>query len=181
MSGMLNALLDINQLEAGNQPELGDFPIGDLLDRLAAEFSDLATTRGLEWRYAKCGFGVHSDMRLLEQMLRNLLSNAIRYADQGKVLLGCRRCGDRLSKEVWDIGVGIAEEDLSQIFEEYQRGGDRGESDSPDLSLAIVDRLGQLPGHAVTVRSRLGKGSVFAIRGLRTSTQPNTVLILRLP
>jgi len=163
MSSMLNALLDIDRLETGSiHPELGDFPVGNLLDRLAAEFGDLAAVHGLEWRYVRCRLGVRSDTRLLEQMLRNLLSNALHYTAQGKVLLGCRRRGDRISVEVWDTGIGIAEQDLSVIFEEYRRGGTHEEG-GVGLGLAIVKRLGELLGHTVSVRSQLGKGSVFAI------------------
>jgi len=181
MSGMLGALLDINQLESGIlHPEPVDFPINDLLDRLAAEFKDHAAARGLGWRVVRCGGGVHSDPRLLGQMLRNLLSNAIRYTAEGRVLLGCRRHGDKLRIEVWDTGVGIAEDEVPRIFEEYHQATGRSAEGGLGLGLAIVQRLGDLLGHAITVRSRLGKGSVFAIdvplaRQLPERTGPDAV------
>jgi two-component system, chemotaxis family, CheB/CheR fusion protein len=101
MSGMLDALLDINQLEAGIiQPEPVDFPINLLLDKLRAECIYHASARGLGWRAAPCRLFVHSDPHLLEQMVRNLVSNAIRYTSQGKVLLGCRRHGETAPRGV---------------------------------------------------------------------------------
>ena len=114
MSGMLNTLLDINQLEAGIvRPEIVEFPIGSLLDRLRNRV--LPTTlmaKQLGWRVVASGLNVRSDPRLLEQMLRNLLANAVKYTERGKVLLGCRRRGDKLRIEVWDTGIGIPAEQL---------------------------------------------------------------------
>jgi two-component system CheB/CheR fusion protein len=163
MAGMLNALLDINQLETGAiQPQIADFPINDLLDKLRMEFASQAAARGLDWRVVRCGLWVHSDPRLLEQMLRNLVSNAIRYTAKGKVLLGCRRRGQGLRIGVWDTGIGIAEEEIPRIFEEYHQAAP-GRQDGLGLGLAIVQRLGQLLNHGTTVRSLLGKGSAFAI------------------
>ena len=116
-------------------------------------------------RVVRCGLSVHSDPRLLEQMLRNLLSNALKYTRRGKVLLGCRRRGGTLSIEVWDTGIGIAEQDLQAIFEEYHQldNAARERSRGLGLGLSIVQRLATLLGHPVHVRSQPGKGSVFAI------------------
>ena len=187
MAGTLNALLDINQLETGAiQPQIADFPINDLLDKLRIEFASQAAARGLGWRVVRSGLWVHSDPRLLEQMLRNLVSNAIRYTAEGKVLLGGRRHGRSLRIEVWDTGIGIAEEEIPRIFEEYHQGAPaQNGHEGLGLGLAIVQRLGQLLGHATTVRSQLGKGSRFAIEvplvqqpsmqtpvGLRATTGP---------
>ncbi len=166
MSGMLNTLLDINQLEAGViRPELADFPIDDLLGRLKTEFAYHTQTRGLEWRVLSCRLAVRSDPRLLEQMIRNLLSNAVKYTKEGRVLLGCRRHADKLRIEVWDTGLGIPEGQLRAIFEEFHQIDNpvRELSRGLDLGLAIVQRLGDLLGHAVDVRSRHGRGSVFSI------------------
>jgi two-component system CheB/CheR fusion protein len=164
MSGTLNTLLDINQLEAGViRPELVAVPINELLNVFKAEFAELASRKGLRWRVAPCSVTVSSDRHLLEEMIRNLLSNAIRYTDSGSILLGCRRRGDKLFVEIWDTGIGIAEQQLPHIFREYHRASDRPHQDSLGLGLAIVRQLGDLLGHPVTVRSVVGKGSVFSI------------------
>ena len=166
ISGMLNALLDINQIEAGVvRAESVGFPINDLLDRLRDEFTYHAQAQGLVLDVVPCGLSIQSDPRLLEQMIRNLVSNALKYTKRGKVLLGCRRRGETLSIEVMDSGVGIPEEELQAIFEEYHQldnaARDRGRG--LGLGLSIVRRLGDLLGHRVTVRSTPGKGSVFAV------------------
>jgi two-component system, chemotaxis family, CheB/CheR fusion protein len=129
------------------------------------EFAIHASNAGLVLRAAPCRLTVHSDPRFLEQILRNMLSNATKYTSRGKILLGCRRRGERLSIEVWDTGTGIPDTELSAIFREYhqlenhpgKRSGGLG------LGLAIVQRLADLLEAPVTVRSRLGRGSVFAI------------------
>ena len=176
MSGMLDALLDINQLEAGAiRPDLIDFPIDVLLDKLKTQFTYHASARGLDWRVMPCRRAVHSDPHLLEQMVRNLVSNAIRYTAEGKVLLGCRRHGDNLRIEVWDTGVGIAEDEIPRIFGEYhQVPGQTGEG-GLGLGLAIVQRLGQLLGHPITVRSRLSEGSAFGIEVPLARQRPGPV------
>ena len=169
MSGMLNTLLDINQLEAGIvRPEVGEFAIGTLLDRLKTEFAYHATTKRLGWRVVASGLIVRSDPRLLEQMLRNLLANAVKYTEQGKILLGCRRRGDKLRIEVWDTGIGIAAGQLTAIFQEFHQvdNAARERSRGIGLGLSIVQRIGDLLGNTVDVRSWPGQGSVFAIEVL---------------
>ncbi len=166
ISGMLNTLLDINQLEAGIvHPETADFSIGALLEQMKNEFSYQTEASGLGWHVVRCGLVVRSDPRLLQQMIRNLLSNAVKYTAAGKIMLGCRRRGDKLRIEVWDTGIGIPEEQLQTIFEEFHQldnpARERGRG--LGLGLAIVQRLGDLLSHTVHVRSRPGKGSVFAI------------------
>ncbi len=166
MSGMLNTLLDINQLEAGViRPEFVDFPINMLLERAKAEFAYHAEAHGLDWRVIPCRLTVHSDPRLLEQMIRNLLSNAVKYTSKGGILLGCRRRGLKLHIEVWDTGIGIPKEQLREIFKEYHQvdNAARELSRGLGLGLAIVQHLGDLLGHTIDVRSRQDNGSVFAI------------------
>lgn len=166
MSGILNTLLDINQIEAGVvQPEMVDFPINDLLDRLRDEFAYHAEAQKLAFRVVPCGLWVRSDPRLLEQMLRNLLSNAFKYTKRGKVLLGCRRREGMLSIEVGDTGDGIPARELDAIFEEFHQLDNtaRERSRGLGLGLSIVQRLGNLLGHRANVRSVPGKGSIFAI------------------
>jgi two-component system, chemotaxis family, CheB/CheR fusion protein len=166
MLGMLNSLLEINQLEAGIvDPEEVEFPINDLLEQLRIEFTFHAQPRGLRWHVVPCRLSVWSDPRLLEQMLRNLLSNAVKYTERGKILLGCRRRGDKLRIEVWDTGIGIPEEQLHTIFTEFHQPGNPAHDHTLGfgLGLPIVRRLGRLLRHSVDVRSRPGKGSVFAV------------------
>ena len=166
ISGMLNTLLDLNQIEAGTvHTEMVDFPIADLFERLKDEFAFHAQSQGLDLRVVRCGLSIHSDPHLLEQMIRNLLSNALKYTEHGKVLLGCRRRGGMLAIKVGDTGIGIPAEELQTIFEEYHQidNAARERSRGLGLGLSIVQRLGRMLGHPVRVRSRLGKGSVFTI------------------
>ncbi len=166
MSGMLNALLDINQIEAGAvQPILASFPINDLLMRLRDELTYHAQAQRLALRVVPCNLTIASDPRLLEQMLRNLLTNAMKFTKGGKILLGCRRRQGLLSVEVWDTGIGIPEHEFENIFDEYHQldNAARERSRGLGLGLFIVQRLGKLLDQRVTVRSRLGKGSAFAI------------------
>ena len=166
MSGMLNTLLDINQIEAGTvHAEVVEFRVNDLLERLRDEFAYHAQAKRLVLRVVPCSLVIRSDPRLLEQMMRNLLSNAMKYTRRGKVLLGCRRREGVLSIEIWDTGIGIPEAELQAIFEEYHQIDNpaRARGLGLGLGLSIVQRLGKLLGHRVHVRSRPGKGSVFAI------------------
>jgi two-component system CheB/CheR fusion protein len=166
MSGMLNALLDINQIETGAvQAHPINFRISDLLDRLGDEFSYHASSQGLKLRTIPCHLVIQSDPRLLEQMIRNLLSNALKYTRQGRILFGCRRHDGWLSIQVWDTGTGIAPEQLQAIFEEFHQLDNpaRERSRGQGLGLSIVERLGRLLGHQVRVQSTPGKGSMFAI------------------
>ena len=124
-------------------------------------------TKGLGWRVVPSSLTVHSDPRLLEQMFRNLLSNAVKYTTRGKVLLGCRRRGDNLRIEVWDTGIGIPAAQLEAIFEEFHQLDNpaRERSRGLGLGLAIVQRLADLLGHRVDVRSRPGQGFGLCDRG----------------
>ena len=170
MTGMLDTLLDINQIEAGVvRPELSDLHVDSLLTRMREEFTYHAQAKGLKLLVMPCSVTIRTDPRLLEQMLRNLISNALKYTKSGRVLVGCRRHGSGGSKtvsiEVWDTGIGIPSAELDAVFDEYHQVGneprDRGRG--LGLGLAIVQRLGKLLGHPVGVRSRPGKGSVFIV------------------
>jgi two-component system CheB/CheR fusion protein len=166
MSGMLNTLLDINQIEAGVvHPEIATVHVDEILGRMRDEFSYHAQAKGLVLRVVPCTMQVTSDARLLEQMIRNLLSNALKYTKEGKVLLGCRRFGKSLRLEIWDTGIGIPEAELQSIFDEYHQidNAARERGLGLGLGLSIVQRLADLLGHRVRVASRHGRGSVFAI------------------
>jgi len=166
MSSMLNTLLDINQIEAGTvRAEIIDFPVKDLLDRLREEFGYHAQAQGLGLKVVSSSLLVQSDPHLLEQMIRNLLSNALNYTKTGKVLLGCKRRRGKLSIEIWDTGIGIPKNELHAIFDEYHQldNAARQRSLGLGLGLSIVRRLAGLLDHPVSVRSQHGKGSVFAI------------------
>jgi len=166
MAGMLNTLLDINQIESGTvHAEMIDFPVEGLLEQLRDEFTYHAQAKGLTLRVVPCRLSVTSDPRLLEQIIRNLLSNALKYTRHGKVLLGCRRHQHMLSIEVLDTGIGIPDNQLQAIFDEYHQidNAARERSRGLGLGLSIVHRLGALLGHQVRVRSHPGVGSIFSI------------------
>jgi PAS domain S-box-containing protein len=164
MTDMLTSLLDINQLETGNlRPSTSDFPVSDILDQLTEDFRERATEKGLRWRLVRPRITVHSDQRMVTEMMRNLVSNAIRYTDRGGILLGCRHAGDKVRIEVWDSGVGIMGEQVPRIFEENYQGPQNVRSEGFGLGLAIVQRLGNMLGHRIAVHSTPGKGSVFSI------------------
>jgi two-component system, chemotaxis family, CheB/CheR fusion protein len=166
MSGMLNTLLDINQLEAGViHADVESFPLSELFDHLDTDFGYHMRAQGLEWRVVSSTCVVRSDPRLLEQILRNLLSNAVKFTTRGKVLLGRRRRGKMMRIEVWDTGPGIPEENRQAIFEEFHQINNpaRERSKGLGLGLAIVERLANLLGHPIDVKSRPGHGSMFSV------------------
>ena len=139
--------------------------MNDLFDRLRDELTYHAQAAGLALRVVPCALSIRSDPRLLEQMIRNLLSNALKYTQRGRVLLGCRRREGKLRIEIWDTGIGIPESELQAIFEEYHQldNAARQRSHGLGLGLSIVKSLGELLGHPIRVRSLQGKGSVFSI------------------
>ena len=166
MGEILGTLLDINQIEAGVvKAEMRSFPINEILQKLGEEFAFIAESRGLTLHTVPCSLNVYTDPKLLEQIIRNLLSNALKYTKKGGVVLGCRRGQNTLRIEVLDSGLGIPKAELSLIFEEYHQVENivRNRSRGLGLGLSIVQRLGEILGHAVSVRSTFGRGSVFSI------------------
>jgi len=161
LSGMLDTLLDINQLEAGIvHRKRVNFAISDLLEQLRIEFTYHAQEHGLPLACVPCRMSVWSDPRLLEQMIRNLLSNAVKHTERGKVLLGCRRRGDKLRIEVWDTGSGIPEGQLRAIFAESIKLNNpaRERRRGLGLGLSIVERLGicwVIPSMSVPVQAKV--------------------------
>jgi signal transduction histidine kinase/CheY-like chemotaxis protein len=167
LKSLLDGLLDLSRLQAGIVGiETAAFPIALLLDRLQAEYGGLARAEGIRLRVVGSTAWVHSDMTLLERILRHLLDNACKFTGSGgTVLLGCRRSGDRLRIEVADSGFGIPPDQLDAVFEEFVQLGnpERDRTKGLGLGLAIVRRLAELLGHAVKVRSRLGRGTAFSV------------------
>lgn len=166
MEDLLGALLQIGQLDAGQiRPRVTTFQLVQIFQRLDIQFQHVASEKGLSLRFVDPRSAVVSDKALLERVLSNLVANAIRYTEVGKVLVGCRQAGRNLRIEVWDTGCGIEAENLPKIFEEFfQIGvGKRKRNAGLGLGLNIVTRLCGLLGHELNVRSTLGKGSVFSV------------------
>jgi len=167
--GLLTGLLDVARLEGGRlHPQPRAFALAEVLDPLAAEFRVIALDRGVRLDVVHAQAWVRSDPQLLRRVLQNFLSNALRYAEHGRVLLGARRHADRLRVEVWDTGPGIAPEEQHLIFQEFRRGRTAG-GQGLGLGLSIAQRMADLLGHRLGLRSWPGHGSVFTIEVPLTS------------
>ena len=160
---LLSALLDISKLDAGVlNPSIGDFAIAPLLAAMEAEHSLQAKARGLGLKALGSSLAVRSDSRLLARILRNFISNAIRYTDRGRILVGCRRRGERLLVGVWDTGIGIPADKHEEIFEEFHRLDTDGRERGAGLGLAIVQRIARRLDHDLVLRSG-PRGSLFGV------------------
>jgi signal transduction histidine kinase/Na+/proline symporter len=158
---LLGSLLDIARLDGGRlQAAPRAVALADVLGPLAAEFRALAAQDGLRLDVVTTRAWVRSDPHLLRRVLQNFLANALRYAERGRVVLGCRRRGGHLRIEVWDTGPGIAPEEQHRIFEEFRRGS-AASGQGLGLGLAIAERIAHLLGHTIGLRSWPGRGSVF--------------------
>ena len=167
-----SAMLDISKLDAGViEPNMQTFPIRDLFRRLHMHCAGEAEQLGLSLRFKPGGKLVTSDPELLERVLGNLVQNAIRYTKGGGVVVVVRTRRARTSIEVWDTGIGIAEDELPKVFDEFYQVGNpaRDRSRGLGMGLAIVKRLVLLMGHELEVRSTPGRGTVFRV--LLTPTQ----------
>jgi CheY-like chemotaxis protein len=177
VESLLGTLVDISKLDAGViKPDIAPFAVSDLLENLAAEYRQIASSEGLNLDFVPCSALVRSDLQLLARILRNLLSNAIRYTQHGRILLGCRRHRQSLSIEVWDTGIGIAQDKLVEIFQEFKRGDAslRKQDRGLGLGLAIVEKIAGMLGHRIRVQSCEGKGSLFAIEVPLTTRAPRS-------
>ncbi|WP_136416935.1 AAA family ATPase [Herbaspirillum sp. ST 5-3] len=166
MDDMFLALLDLSRLDAQVvAPHIEHFPIASLLSRIAVEFAPQAKDKGLQLRVAPCSAWVQSDPALVEQILRNLTANAVRYTESGGIVIGCRRRGARLRLAVFDTGIGIAADQQKSVFEEFCQIGNTGRDRTKGLGLglAIVRRLARLLDTPITLESEPEKGSMFAI------------------
>jgi PAS domain S-box-containing protein len=163
---LLKALLDVSTLEAGIvTPRPMAVAAADMVERLAREFQPQAEAKELSLRWRAVGGLVWTDPVLLERMLRNLLHNAVRYTTQGGIVLAARRRGDGMAFEVWDTGLGIAAAEQTKVFEDFYQIGnpERDRSRGLGLGLSVVARTARLLGHALDLRSTLGRGSVFTV------------------
>ncbi|KXS51787.1 MAG: multi-sensor hybrid histidine kinase, partial [Marinobacter sp. T13-3] len=161
---IISTLLDISKLDAGAlEADISTFNINDLLRHLATEFSAIAKDQGLELHVVPSSAWVRSDAKLLRRVIQNFLSNAIRYTETGKILLGCRRLNGFLRIEVLDTGPGMSDDQLTHIFEEFRRFQHGRDQKGLGLGLAIVDRISGMLNHPISVHSIQGKGSTFGI------------------
>ncbi len=161
---IIEALLDISKLDAGKATfRVQPLRLADIFNPLRDELTPLATAKGLELRLLHSDLVVMSDPGYLRRIVQNLLSNAIRYTDQGRVLLGVRRSGGSARIEVWDTGQGIAPEDQSRIFQEFQQVGPTRQGVGLGLGLAIVERACTGLDHQVGLWSEPGVGSCFSL------------------
>ncbi|HJQ59893.1 MAG TPA: hybrid sensor histidine kinase/response regulator [Vineibacter sp.] len=175
MNELFNALLDISKLDAGVQtPTIADFAVAQLLRRIETSFAVVAREKGLRLRVVSCDALVRSDAILLERILLNLVSNAVRYTSRGGVVVGCRRRDHVLRIEVWDSGVGIPEARQRDIFGEFvQLASPEGDRRAGlGLGLSIVDRLCRLLDHRLQLTSRPGEGSRFSVTVPLTTERP---------
>ncbi|WP_313088265.1 NahK/ErcS family hybrid sensor histidine kinase/response regulator [Pseudomonas sp.] len=163
---LLTDLLDISKLDQqAIKPDIDVYRLDEVLLPLVSEFQSVAQARGLGFEHFIPAYALRSDFRLLTRILRNFLSNACRYTDRGRVLLGARKRGDFLRVEVWDTGCGIEPDQMQSIFLEFNQLGVRraAERVGVGLGLAIVDRIASMLEYRIEVRSRPGRGSVFSI------------------
>ncbi|WP_173835056.1 hybrid sensor histidine kinase/response regulator [Halomonas sp. HG01] len=165
---LLGTLLDISKLDAGAlTPRRSHFALADVFRPLRAEFEVMAEDRGLDLVVVPTRQWVDSDAQMLRRIVQNFLSNAIRYTQEGRVMLGCRRQGERLSIEVWDSGPGIPEAKQAEIFQEFRRLDQTSRHKESEkglgLGLSIADRMARVLDHPIRVRSWEGVGTVFSV------------------
>jgi signal transduction histidine kinase len=159
------ALLDISRLDTGAmKPEMADFRIDELMQRLEVEYAPLAREKRLDLVFVPCSATVRSDRALLRRLLQNLVSNAIKYTPAGRVLVGCRRRGSRLRIDVCDTGIGIPQAKRRAVFKEFHRL-DQGArvARGVGLGLSIVERIARVLGCEVALKSNMGRGSRFSV------------------
>lgn len=167
ISEMLNTLLDASRIEAGTiTPHITSFPLQPLLLKLETDLSALADDKGIVYRFRDSHHAIQSDPLLLEQILRNLISNAIRYTHQGGILIGTRKRGHCLQIDIWDTGIGIDPALHNKIFSEFFQVGnpERDRHKGFGLGLAIARGMANTLDHTLSLRSVPGKGSCFSIR-----------------
>ena len=166
LAGLLNSLLDISRLDAGiMEPEKKVFPISQTLTWIENTFKDEARLKGVDLRVVPCSATIDTDPNLFQRIAANLVSNAVRYTDQGRILVGCRRIGNQVRLEILDTGKGIPEDKMETVFQEFQQLGNPGRQRKLGLGLglSIVERVANLLGVELSARSTPGKGSIFSV------------------
>ncbi|WP_288408665.1 hybrid sensor histidine kinase/response regulator [uncultured Herbaspirillum sp.] len=164
---MLHTLLDYSRIEAGVvKPQVAPFRPQALIHRISREMATQAEAKGLVFRTRESEVLASADAALTEPILRNLVSNAIRYTERGGVLVACRRRGAEVWLEVWDTGIGIAPPQQQEIFQEFHQLGnpERDHNKGLGLGLSIAQGLAKMQGLSLTVQSRPGRGSVFRLK-----------------
>jgi PAS domain S-box-containing protein len=177
MTGILDALLDISMLDSGSiVPKRSDFALSSILERVAVDLRPLAQQKNLQFDYLETDAVVNSDPALLERIVENLASNAIRYTMEGSVAIRVERIEDDVRISVIDTGVGIPDESLGKIFDEYFQfdNSARNIKEGLGLGLAIVKRLARLLNHPIHVHSALGRGSSFSVDVPLAAVAPQT-------
>ena len=176
LNEQLNTLLDISRIDLGDaRLSVEPVDLQTVIDRVITLHELDAAAKELCLRHVPTRWRVMTDPKLLERMLGNLLSNAIRYTEYGGILIGARRRGERIFLEVWDTGMGISHEQIPLIFQEFYqvRNPERDAQKGLGLGLSIVTRLSNMLNHPVRVRSNPGRGSVFSIELPRTEEVPS--------
>lgn len=165
VESILAALLDISKLDSGRAAvETATFPMGQILGPLRDEFQPMARQKGLDFTVIECGLSVASDPAYLRRILQNLIANAIRYTESGRVLVGTRRQGKDLTIQVWDTGPGIPDDKQDIVFREFQRlEPSESSGDGVGLGLAIVERACALLDHPLEMYSAPGQGTRFFV------------------
>ncbi len=164
IESLLHALLDISRLEStGTEIALSEFGIDQILRHVSEDCAPLAAEKSLRLSVVPSGLRVKSDQQYLLRCVQNLVVNAIEYTPKGRILVGCRRRGDKAVLEVWDTGVGISRKDQKLIFNEFTRISNGPARPGMGLGLSIVERACRHLGHDISVRSKPGAGSVFSL------------------
>jgi signal transduction histidine kinase/CheY-like chemotaxis protein len=164
LKGLLDTLLDISRLDAGViKVEKKNFCLQEIFDRILFDYEPMAIDKDIRLHLIDTSAIVYSDPLLIERVLRNLVSNAINYTREGEVVLGAKRCGGHYEIRVYDTGVGIPEEELGNIFEEFHQlsNPERDRSKGIGLGLSIVQRLLALLGENITAHSKVGRGTAM--------------------
>jgi signal transduction histidine kinase len=162
---LFNSLFDFAKLEAGAvQPQFTAVPVCEIVADLMLQFGPAAQSKGLELRQHLTRAYVWTDPVLVRRIVGNLVANAVRYTEHGSVLIATRLRGNKMSIEVWDTGIGIAPEHQDQVFKEfYKASAHAGTEDGFGLGLAIVRRLSDVLGHAVHMRTQVGRGTCMRV------------------